>query len=156
MNGSTFKRKLKSGATVWCYSFYAGRDVNGKPINLMKGGFETKGAAETAKRDAIAEYEKTHGILHGHRGALGTMTWGYSLGEETKNGFADQGAARTALADAMDARPRPSRCCRSGRCTEPSEENPTFAEYIKYWLNEHASRTSLPKPSSVTATSRRI
>ena len=137
MNGSSFKRKLKSGATVWCYSFYAGRDVNGKPINLMKGGFETKGAAETAKRDAIAEYEKTHGTLSRHRDALGTMTWSYSLGEETKSGFAGQGAARTALAAAMERRAAAERV--------PAEVDPTFAEYINYWLDEHASRRIAPK-----------
>jgi len=103
----------------------------------MKGGFETKGAAETAKRDAIAEYERTHGSLSRHRGALGTMTWGYSLGEETKNGFADQGAARTALAAAMERRAAAERV--------PAEVDPTFAEYIKYWLDEHASRRIAPK-----------
>jgi len=63
VNGLTFKRQLKSGVTVWCYSLYAGKDEHGKPINLRKRGFETKGAASTAKRDAIAEYERTHGKL---------------------------------------------------------------------------------------------
>jgi hypothetical protein len=135
VNGSTFKRKLKSGATVWCFSFYAGRDENGKPINLMKGGFETKGAASTAKRDAIAEYEKTHGKLSRHRGAPGTMTWGYSIGDETKNGFADQGAARAALVVEMQRRAAAERV--------PAEVDPTYAEYVKYWLNEHASRRML-------------
>jgi hypothetical protein len=54
MNGSVFKRKLKSG-TTWCYSFLAGRDQNGKRINPFKSGYETKAAAATALRDAIVD-----------------------------------------------------------------------------------------------------
>ena len=146
MNGSVFKRKLKSGATVWCYSFYAGRDENGKPINLMKGGFETKGAASTAMRAAIAEYEKSHGKITRHRGVLGTMTWGYTFRDEIKNGFADAGAARTALADAV-ARQAASEQANAAEvdAQNRAEKNPIFTDYIRYWLKEHASRSTSPK-----------
>jgi hypothetical protein len=146
MNGSVFKRKLKSGATVWCYSFYAGRDENGKPINLMKGGFETKGAASTAMRAAIAEYEKSHGKITRHRGVLGTMTWGYTFRDEIKNGFADAGAARTALAEAV-ARQAASEQATTAEvdAQNRAEKNPIFTDYIRYWLKEHASRSTSPK-----------
>ena len=72
MNGSVFKRKLKSG-TTWCYSFLAGRDQSGKRINAFKSGYETKAAAEQA----------------------------------------------------------------------PAQVDPTFSEYIRYWLKEHARETRL-------------
>src|ERR1039458_1047845 len=88
MNGCVFKRNLKSG-TTWGYSFLAGRDQNGKRINPFKSGYETKGAASAALRTAILDYEKTHGKLTKHRGILGTVTWGYILGDDTKKGFPD-------------------------------------------------------------------
>ncbi len=137
MNGSTFKRKSMSGTTAWCYSFYAGRDQNGKRIIVFKGGYETKSAAGTAMRDALAEYERTHGKITKRRGVLGTLTWGYILGDEEKNGFADRGAAAAALAEAIERRAAAERA--------PAEVDPKFAEFISYWLDEHASRRIAPK-----------
>jgi integrase len=136
MNGCVFKRKLKSG-TTWCYSFLAGRDQNGKRINPFKSGFETKTAAASALRDAVVDYEKTHGKITKHRGILGTVTWGYILGDETKNGFSDQGTASAALAAAVERRAAAEQA--------PSEVDPTFTAYIRYWLKEHASRRVAPK-----------
>jgi len=136
MNGCVFKRKLKSG-TTWCYSFLAGRDQNGKRINPFKSGYETKAAASTALRDAVVDYEKTHGKMTKHRGILGTVTWGYILGDEAKTGFSDQGAAIAALAVAVERRAAAEQA--------PVEVDPTFTEYIRYWLKEHASRRLAPK-----------
>lgn len=109
MNGCVFKRKLKSG-TTWCCSFLAGRDQNGKRINPFKSGYETKGAASAALRNAILDYERTHGKITKQRGILGTITWSYILGEETKTGFSDQGVATAALAAAGGA----PCCCGAG------------------------------------------
>ena len=136
MNGSVFKRKLKSG-TSWCYSFLAGRDPNGKRIIPFKSGYNTKAEASDALRKAVLEYEKTHGKLTKHRGILGTVTWGYVLGDETKKGFADQSAATAALA-AEVAR-------RAAVELAPPEVDPTFGEYIRHWINEHACRRLAPK-----------
>ena len=136
MNGSVFKRKLKSG-TTWCYSFLAGRDQNGKRINPFKSGYETKAAASAALRDAIVDYEKTHGKVTRHRGILGTVTWAYVLGDERKTGFNDEIAATTALSAAIERRAAAERA--------PEEINPTFAEYMRYWLDEHAKRRLAPK-----------
>jgi len=136
MNGCVFKRNLKSG-TPWGYSFLAGRDQNGKRINPFKSGYETKGAASAALRTAILDYEKTHGKITKHRGILGTVTWGYILGDETKKGFPDQNAATAALAAAVERRAAAEQT--------PSEVDPTFAEYVRYWLAEHASRRVAPK-----------
>jgi hypothetical protein len=137
MNGSVFKRKLKSG-TTWCYSFLAGRDQSGKRINPFKSGYETKAAAATALRDAIVDYEKTHGKITKHRGILRTVTWGYILGDQTKTGFSDQDSAAAALAVAVERRTAAEQA--------PAEVDPTFAEYIRYWLKEHASRRLAPRP----------
>ena len=148
MNGSVFKRKLRSGATVWCYSFYAGRDDNGKPINLMKGGFETKGAAATAKRDAITDYERTHGKITHYRGALGTVTWGYILADETKNGFPEAADARAALADAIRRRAAAEQVAAAATIQAANTEdrtNPKYADFVKYWLENHAARNTSPK-----------
>jgi hypothetical protein len=121
MNGCVFKRNLKSG-TTWGYSFLAGRDQKGKRINPFKSGYETKGAASAALRNAILDYEKTHGKITKHRGILGTVTWGYILGDETKNGFSDQNVATAALAVAVERRAAAEQA--------PTEFNPTVAEYI--------------------------
>ena len=136
MNGCVFKRKLKSG-TTWCYSFLAGRDQNGKRINPFKSGFETKTAAASALRDAVVDYEKTHGKITKHRGILGTVTWGYILGDEAKTGFSDRDAAIAALAVAVERRAAAEQA--------PAEVDPTFTEYIRYWLKEHACRRLAPK-----------
>ncbi len=137
MNGSVFKRRLPSGTVAWCYSFFAGRDQKGKRVINFKGGYQTKGAADEALRDAIKEHEKTHGKITRRRGVLGGIIWGYEFGDEKKSGFADQAAATAALAAAIERRAAAEQA--------PPEHDPTFAEYIQYWLDEHASRTLAPK-----------
>ena len=136
MNGCVFKRKLKSG-TSWGYYFAAGRDPDGKRIQIFKSGFETKGAASKASRAAIEDYEKTHGKVTCHRGILGRISWGYIFGEEDKIGLDSQAAAEVALQAAVDRR--------AAAEAIPAEVDPTFPEYIRYWLTEHAGRRCAPK-----------
>jgi len=137
MNGSAFKRRLPSGRIVWAYKFDAGRDPKGKRLYGQKSGYETKTAASAAMRDAIIEYEKTHGKVTKHLGILGTVKWGYEFGDEKKNGFADQAAATAALTAVVERRAAAEQA--------PAEVDPTFTEYVKYWLDEHASRRTAPK-----------
>ena len=129
MNGCVFRRKLKSG-TSWGYCFAAGRDQDGKRIQIFKSGFQTKGAASKASRAAIEDYENTHGEVTQHRGILGRITWGYVFGEEKKTGIVSQSAAEAALLAAVDRR--------AAAEAIPAEVDPTFPEYIRYWLTEHA------------------
>jgi integrase len=136
MIGCIFKRKLKSG-TSWGYSFFAGRDQNGKRIQIFKSGFDTKTAASAASRAAIELYEKTHGKVTQHRGILGRITSGYVLGEEKKTGFNNRADAEDALRAAVERR--------AAAEAVPAEVDPTFPEYIRYWLGEHASRRCAPK-----------
>lgn len=135
MNGCIFKRRLKSGI-AWGYSFFAGRDPNGKRIQIFKSGFKTKSEASTAVREAIAEHERTHGKVTQHRGILGTVSFGYIFGAEQKTGLADQATAETALAETI------ARCAAA---EHPADVDPTFAEYIRHWLDEHARRRLAPK-----------
>jgi integrase len=136
MTGCIFKRKLKSG-TSWGYSFFAGRDQNGRRIQIFKSGFETKAAASTASRAAISDYEKAHGKVTRHRGVLGGFSWGYIFGEEKKIGFDNPVTAGEELLAAVDRR--------AAAEVEPAELDPTFPEYIRYWLTEHAGRRCAPK-----------
>lgn len=55
MNGTITKRPQKSGSVSWGYSFFAGRDANGKRLQITKSGFSTKREASEALRSAIAE-----------------------------------------------------------------------------------------------------
>jgi len=137
MNGSIFKRRLPSGTITWVYKFDAGRDPNGKRLYSFKSGFETKGGASEAMRRAIIEFEKTHGKINKHRGILGTVTWGYEFGDGKKAGFADRTAAEADLAKEIERRAAAEQV--------PAEVDPTFAEYVGYWLDKHASRTLAPK-----------
>ncbi len=136
MTGCVFKRKLRSGIS-WGYSFFAGRDQDGKRIQIFKSGFETKTAAETAARGAITDYEKTHGKVTKRRGILGQTIWGYTLGEDSKTGFSSEPAAKDALAEALDRRAAAERTL--------AQPDPTFAEFISHWLKEHASRRCVRK-----------
>jgi integrase len=137
MNGSIFKRRLPSGTVTWVYKFDAGRDQNGKRLYSFKSGFETKGGASEAMRKAIIEFEKTHGKITKHRGILGTVTWGYEFGDGKKAGLADRSAAEAELVKEIERRAAAEQV--------PAEVDPTFAEYIGYWLDKHASRTLAPK-----------
>jgi len=136
MNGCTFKRKLKSG-TSWGYSFDAGHDENGKRVQEFKSGFETKGAASKAMRAALEDYENTHGRVTQHRGILGRVIWGYVFGGEKTGNFSTQAAAEEALLAAVDRR--------AAAEAVPAEVDPTFPDYIRYWLTEHAGRRCAPK-----------
>ena len=136
MNGCIFKRMLKSG-TSWGYSFFAGRDQNGKRIQIFKSGFKTKAAASVASRAAIDDYEKTHGKVTQHRGIIGRDSWYYVFREEKKAGFDSRVAAEQALLAAVDRR--------AAAEAFPAEVVSTFPEYIRYWLTEHAARRCAPK-----------
>jgi len=62
MTGCIFKRKLSSGI-AWGYSFFAGRDENGKRIRIFRSAFPTKVAAERACKNAIEEHERWPGRI---------------------------------------------------------------------------------------------
>jgi len=76
MRGCVFKRKLKAGLS-WGYLFSAGKDAAGKRNQIFKSGFVTRGAAQSALRDAITEYETKCGQIIEHVDLLGRRTWGY-------------------------------------------------------------------------------
>lgn len=40
MKGTTYKRRLASGAMTWCFQVDAGTDENGKRIRIAKTGFK--------------------------------------------------------------------------------------------------------------------
>jgi integrase len=59
MKGTTIKYTPKRGKPTYGYTFFAGRDENGKRIQKVKRGFTTKGEAEQALRRAIEEHQKS-------------------------------------------------------------------------------------------------
>jgi hypothetical protein len=61
----------------WGYLFSAGKDAAGKRNQIFKSGFATKGAAQSALRDAITEYETKCGRITDHVDVLGRRTWGF-------------------------------------------------------------------------------
>ena len=91
MTGCVFKRKLKSG-TGWGYLFSAGKDAAGKRNQIFKSGFATKGAAQSALREAITEYEAELRPDHGAGGLLGRRTWGFVLGDQSCGRLSKQGS----------------------------------------------------------------
>src|ERR1700730_2740103 len=122
MTGCVFKRKLKSG-TSWGYLFSAGKDATGKRNQIFKSGFATKGAAQTALRDAITEHETKTGRITEQVDLLGRRTWGFVLGDKSCVGFESAGAAenaRTVEIKRREAKPA-------------VVDEPTFADYFKYW-----------------------
>ena len=134
MTGCVFKRKLKSG-TSWGYLFSAGKDVAGKRNQIFKSGFATKGAAQTALRDAITEYETKCGRITDQVDLIGRRTWGFVLGEQDYVGFESREVAEAArLAEIKKREAQPVVAA-----------EPTFAEYFKYWTDEHAARRCAPK-----------
>ena len=137
MNGSAFKRRLPSGTIVWAYKFDAGRDPKGKRLYGQKSGYETETAASAAMRDAIIEYEKTHGKVTKHRGILGDRDVGLRVRRRQEGWFRGSGRRR-GRAYERDRAPRRGRA-------SPSGGRRTFAEYVGYWLDKHASRTLAPK-----------
>jgi integrase len=58
MRGTIIEHVCKNGKKSWGYSFFAGRDENGKRIQKLKRGFPKKGDAEEALRTAIEEHQK--------------------------------------------------------------------------------------------------
>ena len=61
MRGTIVKYTPKQGKPSFGYYFVAGRDENGKRIQVKKRGFEKKTDAEKALQKAIEEYQKTPG-----------------------------------------------------------------------------------------------
>jgi integrase len=59
MKGTTIKYTPKRGKPTFGYTFFAGRDENGKRIQKVKRGFATKAEAEAALRQAIVDHQKT-------------------------------------------------------------------------------------------------
>jgi integrase len=57
MRGTIVKYEPKTGRPTFGFYFVAGRDENGKRIQIKKRGFEKKTDAEKALQKAIAEYE---------------------------------------------------------------------------------------------------
>jgi integrase len=51
--GTITKRKLANGKMSWGYSFFAGRDEDGKRLQIKKGGFTTRGEASNALNNAM-------------------------------------------------------------------------------------------------------
>jgi integrase len=58
MRGTIVSRTGKDGRKSWGYSFFAGRDKQGKRIQKLKRGFARKGDAEDALRQAIADHQR--------------------------------------------------------------------------------------------------
>ena len=58
MRGTIVKYEPKTGRPTFGFYFVAGRDGNGKRIQIKKRGFEKKAEAEDALRQAIEEHEK--------------------------------------------------------------------------------------------------
>jgi len=136
MRGCVFKRKLKAGLR-WGYLFSAGKDAAGRRNQIFKSGFATRGAAQSALRDAITEYETKCGQITEHVDLLGRRTWRYVLGDENRGGFESRAAAENARMAEVERR--------EAKQLDAVSAEPTFADYFKYWLDEHAARRCAPK-----------
>lgn len=55
MKGSTFKRTLPSGRTVWCLSVDAGRDEKGQRKRIFKSGFKRRSDADAELNRIVRE-----------------------------------------------------------------------------------------------------
>ncbi len=139
MTGCTFKRKLKTGIS-WGYSFFAGRDENGKPIREFKSGFATKGAADAACKTAITEHEAEHGRVTQERTPKGRR-WKYTLGDDERT-FTTKEACDQALRDAITAR-----AARDSQTIAEADalQALTFEKYFRLYIDEHAARRCTPK-----------
>lgn len=82
------------------------------------------------------------------------MTWGYTFRDEIKNGFADAGAARTALADAV-ARQAASEQATAAEVDAQSraEKNPIFTATSDTGSKNTPAGPRRPKRSSAMVTS---
>jgi len=136
MRGCVLKRKLKTGVS-WGYLFSAGKDAAGKRNQIFKSGFATKGAAQSALRDAITEYQTKCGQITEQVDLLGRRTWGYVLGVENRGRFESRAAAENARIAEIERR--------EAKQVEVVSAEPTFVDYFKYWVDEHAARRCAPK-----------
>jgi integrase len=136
MRGCVFNRKLKTGVSRG-YLFSAGKDAAGERNQIFKSGFATKSAAQSALRDAITEYETKCGQITEHVDLLGRRTWGFVLGDEKRGGFESRAAAEGARMVEIERR--------EAKHVEVVSPEPTFADYFKYWVDEHAARRCSPK-----------
>jgi hypothetical protein len=102
MTGCIFKRKFKS-CIRWGYLFFGGWDENGKRIQIFKSGFPTKDGAAKAVRIAIENHEAANGRVMRDVGSQGRRTWGYSLGDTTRDEFETKAEAERALQQAFNA-----------------------------------------------------
>jgi integrase len=139
MTGCTFKRKLKSG-TSWGFSFFIGRDENGKPREMFRSGFATKGAAAGALKIAIAEHEAKHGKVIQERSTHGRR-WKFILGDQ-EQAFTSKAAAERGLEDAIAH--RAERAAESAAAAE-ARKALTFGRYFQIYIDEHAVRRCAPK-----------
>src|ERR1700674_4884975 len=103
MTGCVFKRKLKS-STSWGYLFSAGKGASGKRNQIFKSGFATKGAAQSALRDAITEHETKSGRITERIDLLGRRTWGFVLGDQNCGSFESREAAESARTAEIERR----------------------------------------------------
>ena len=136
MTGCIFKRKLRS-SVAWGYSFFAGRDNDGKRIQIFKSGFPTKGAAETACKDALEEHERAHGKISRETGIRGRRVWAIALGDLRQSGFTTKEAAEAALQATIEKRSADED---RRRAEAESDGELTFAKYFQLWIDEHAAR----------------
>ena len=139
MTGCLFKRKLKSGIS-WGFSFFIGRDEDGKPREKFKSGFATKGAAADALKIAIEEHQAEHGKVLQTRTASG-LRWKFVLGDQ-EQAFTTKEAAEKALNAAVVARAE-----KLTRTAAESNERQalTFEKYFTLYIDQHAARRCAPK-----------
>lgn len=57
MNGTITRKQRKNGSLSWGYSFFAGRDEEGKRLQITKSGFPIKREASEALRRAIQDHQ---------------------------------------------------------------------------------------------------
>ena len=58
MKGTTYKRKLPSGAISWCLGIDLGRDQNGKRKRIFKSGFRRESHAQNELRRLLQELDE--------------------------------------------------------------------------------------------------
>lgn len=139
MTGCIFKRKLKSGIS-WGFSFFIGRDENGKPRERFRSGFSTKGAAADALKVAISEHQAEHGKIIQDRTASGRR-WKFALGDQ-EQAFTTKEAAEAALKAAIATREHRSMHASAER---DARHALTFEKYFSVYINQHAARRCAPK-----------
>jgi Phage integrase, N-terminal SAM-like domain len=82
------------------------------------------------------------------RGVLGTVTWGYVLAGESKNGLPEAADARAALADAIRHRAAAEKAAAEATIKAANTKdrtNPKYVDFVKYWLEKRASWKTSPR-----------